>query len=244
MKAAIYLRVSTEEQLKNGYGIEAQREQCVAMAMVKQWNVVKEYSDDISGKKDETQRPGLASLMEEVCSGNIEAVIVSALDRLGRSTRMVLRIVDRLDSCNAELVSCKESLDTSTPQGRFVLRMFASLAELERDNIVQRTTEGRDARGRIDGERGGRLPMGYMRTDEGIVVVENEAEIVRDIFSQREAGNTLTAIAENLNSRGIRTRREKSWHASSVREILLNEDKYLGGLRGLSKDVHWLKIID
>jgi len=243
MKAAIYLRVSTEEQANNGYGIEAQREQCQAMATVKGWEIVREYSDDISGKKDESQRPGLASLLEDVCSGEIEAVIVSALDRLGRSTRLVLRIVDRLESCNAELVSCKESLDTSTPQGRFVLRIFASLAELERDNIVQRTTEGRDARGRIDGERGGRVPMGYIRVEQGIGIVENEAAIVRDIFTKRANGATLTIIADDLNRRRIQTRRGGSWHASSVRQVLLNEDKYRGGFRGESQ-VGWPVILE
>lgn len=71
-----------------------------------------------------------------------------------------------LNELGVELVSCKESLDTSSPAGRFVLTMFAALAQLERDNIVQRTTDGRNQRGRIDGERGGRVPMEYKRVFE------------------------------------------------------------------------------
>jgi site-specific DNA recombinase len=73
--------------------------------------------------------------------------------------------------------------------------MFASLAELERDNIVERTTSGRNARGRKDGERGGRLPMGYTRTESGIEIEPAGAEVVRSIFTQRVEGATLTAIA-------------------------------------------------
>ena len=243
MNAAIYLRVSTTEQAENGFGLDAQREKCMAQAIVNDWDVVQEYVDDISGTKDESERPGLAAMLEAVCNGDIEAVIVAALDRLGRSTRLVLRIIDRLDACDAKIASCKESLDTSTPAGRFVMRMFASLAELDRDNIVQRTTEGRDARGRIDGERGGRVPMGYTRTEEGVEIVPDEAEIVRQIFSKRGASATLTVIADSLNKQGIKTRRGGKWHASSVRQILMNEDKYRGGFRWES-EIRWPVILE
>ena len=123
------------------------------------------------------------------------------------------------------------------------MRMFASLAELDRDNIVQRTTEGRDARGRIDGERGGRVPMGYTRTEEGVEIVPDEAEIVRQIFSKRGAGATLTVIADGLNKQGIKTRRGGKWHASSVRQILMNEDKYRGGFRWES-EIRWPVILE
>jgi site-specific DNA recombinase len=238
MNTAVYLRVSTEEQAEK-YGLIAQREQCEAMATVKGWDIAKVYQDDVSGTTAE--RPGLQAMLQAVCNGEHQAVIVSGLDRLARSTRLVLDIVEKLDGCSAELVSCKESLDTSTPQGRFVLRMFASLAELERDNIVERTTDGRDARGRIDGEKGGRLPMGYRRVFEdskavGVEVNEQRAELVRDIFAQRVAGSTLTAIADRLNEQGYTTERGGSWHASSVRQILLNEDAYKGGYRGESPE--------
>jgi len=243
MKTAIYLRVSTTEQAENGFGLDAQREKCMAQAVVNGWDVVQEYVDDISGTKDEIERPGLAAMLEAVCEGDIDAVIVAALDRLGRSTRLVLRIIDKLDACNAKIASCKESLDTSTPAGRFVMRMFASLAELDRDNIVQRTTEGRDARGRIDGERGGRVPMGYIRTEEGIEIVPVEAKIVCQIFARRKFGATLTLIANELNAQVTKTRRGGEWHASSVRQILMNENKYRGGFRWES-EIRWPVILE
>jgi site-specific DNA recombinase len=241
MNTAIYLRVSTEEQAINGYGLGAQREQCKAMATVKGWEVNKEYLDDTTGTKGEEHRPGLASLLDDVCNGDTNAVIVSSLDRLGRSTRLVLDLVERIVNCNAEIISCKETLDTSTPQGRFVLRMFASLAELERDTIVERTTAGRNTRGKIDGEKGGRVPMGYQRIFEdakavGVELDPGKVSLVRDIFSQRSQGETLSKIADTLNDRGETTPRGGTWHASSVREILLNDDKYRGGYRGDSQE--------
>jgi site-specific DNA recombinase len=244
MKTAIYLRVSTNEQVLEGYGLDAQRSKCLAMAEVKGWEIISEFVDEgISGTKDESGRPGLASLLDAIEAEEVNSVIVSSIDRLGRSTRLVLRMVDNLNGSGVDLVSCKESLDTTTATGRFVLRMFASLAELERDNIVERTTEGRDARGRIDGDRGGRLPMGYERTEKGVIIVEYEAAIVREIFSARKRGLTLVKIAEMLNDRDIMTRRGGMWHASSVRQVLLNDDKYQGGFRGESKE-RWPVILE
>ena len=248
-KAAIYLRVSTDEQATDGYGLAAQREKCQAMATVKGWPVAAEYADEgISGSKGPDERPGLAALLAAACGGEIDAVIVAALDRLGRATKLVLDLVDHLDGCNVAIVSCKESLDTETPTGRFVLTIFASLAELERDMITERLTGGRNARGRIDGERGGRLPFGYYRlkinnTKSSIEIDENKAEIVRRIFSERAGGATLQAIADGLNDAGIPSPRNASWHPSSVRAVLQNEDAYKGGYRWKSKQA-WPVILD
>ena len=121
--------------------------------------------------------------------------------------------------------------------------MFAALAELERDTIVQRTTDGRNERGRKDGERGGRVPDGYTRTPEGIMIVAERADIVRKIFDLRDQGLALRAIADQLNSDGYTTARGHKWHASSVREIMLNEAVYRGGKRGES-DLTWTPILN
>src|SRR5689334_7380029 len=119
-RAAIYIRVSSEEQV-SGYGLDVQRERCRAQATAKGWSIAGEYEDaGISGTKDATQRPGLAGLVAAAEIGQIDAVIVLALDRLGRRTRIVLDLVDQLAAASVDIVSCKESLDTTTPAGRFV----------------------------------------------------------------------------------------------------------------------------
>lgn len=245
-KAALYARVSTEDQATNGFGLDVQRERCRAMATVKGWEVVAEYCDDgISGTLDADSRPGLTALLDAANAGDVSAVIVLSLDRLGRKTTLVLDLVERLTSAGVEVVSVKEQLDTSTPTGRFVLTMFAALSQLERDTIVQRTTDGRNARGRKDGERGGSVPFGYtrIRNDKGratgVEVDETAAAVVRDIFTMRDEGLSLRAIAENLNyamrqidaPRGGRT-----WYASTVKVILDNEQAYRGGFRGASRE--------
>ena len=96
-KAAIYLRVSTDEQV-NGYGLYVQRTRCEAMAIVKGWEFAAVYSyEGLSGTLDAGRRPGLAALLAAACSGEVQAVIVLSLDRLARKTLLVLDLVDRLD---------------------------------------------------------------------------------------------------------------------------------------------------
>jgi site-specific DNA recombinase len=213
------------------------------MAIVKGWEVAAVYSDEgLSGTLDASKRPGLKSLLQASCAGDVQAVIVLSLDRLARKTLLVLDIVGRLDGCGVELVSVKESLDTSTPSGRFALTMFAAIAQLERDTIVARTTDGRNERGRIDGERGGTMPLGYERVRDtngraiGVGVVDSDAATVRAIFAQRAGGASLRAIADKLNTDGIKPRRGAKWYASSVREVLDNRDCYRGGQRWVSTE--------
>lgn len=223
-----------------GYGLTVQAQRCQAMAIVKDWPVVETYADEgISGTKDAADRPGLAALLQAVQAGEVDAVIVLALDRLGRKTRIVLDLIEQLTAAGVVLVSCKESLDTTTPQGQFVVTMFAALAQLERDTIVERTTAGRNERGKRDGDKGGRVPYGYVRTDAGIIVDPEAASAVRWIFDRHGAGWSLRAIAHELLGPSPRG---GQWHASSIATILQNRDAYQGGQRGESP-VEWPAIL-
>jgi site-specific DNA recombinase len=244
LRAAVYIRVSTEEQANEGYGLDVQTQRCRAQIIAKGWELAGEFADaGISGTKDASERPGLAALLLAAENSEIDAVVVLALDRLGRNTRLVLSLVETFADAGVEIVSCKESLDTSTPQGKFVLTMFAALAQLERDTIVERTTAGRNARGQVDGERGGRVPMGYRRTSQGVIEVdEYRAGIVKAMFALRDKQMSLKAIATYLNAVEIKTPRNKQWHASSVKEVIDNRETYLGGLRGAS-NISWPKIL-
>jgi site-specific DNA recombinase len=245
-RAALYLRVSTSEQAENGHGLDVQRERCKALVVVKGWQVVAEFSDEgVSGTLGIEERVGLKALMQAIESGDIDAVIVLALDRLARSTLLILDLVSKITAKGVTIASCKESLDTSTPTGQFVLTMFAALAQLERDTIVERTTAGRNARGKKDGEKGGSVPYGYVRalSESALLVDEKAAQVVRKIFSMRNEGLTLRSIADALNEQDIPSPKGKKWYASSVKSVLSNEEAYRGGTRGDS-DTRWPKILD
>lgn len=243
-RAVIYVRVSTDEQA-DAYGLDVQRERCRAMATVKGFTVVAEHVDaGLSGTLAPAARPGLAAALAAVDAGDADTLIVYALDRLGRRTAIVLDVVERLRVAGCAVVSCRESLDGTTPAGAFTLTMFAALAQLERDTIVERTTAGRNARGQVDGERGGRVPFGYRRGDGGPVIDADAAAIVRRIIAERRRkGGTLQAIADGLNADGIASPRGgRAWYPSSVAAVLANADAYAGGTRGASS-VRWPAIL-
>lgn len=245
-RAGIYVRVSTDEQARDGYGLAVQRERCRAQATAKGLAVVAEYADEgISGTLDATARPGLADMLAAAHLGEIDTVIVLSLDRLARKTRLVLEIVETLDRARCDLVSVKESLDTTTPQGQFTLTIFAALAQLERDVIVQRTSDGRNERGRRDGERGGRMPMGYRRVGDGLIEVDTDAApVVRRIFAHRAEGKTLQAIADALNADAVpNPQGGRRWEPATVRAVLQNAPAYRGGPRSDSS-TRWPAILN
>jgi site-specific DNA recombinase len=245
LRVVAYVRVSTEDQARSGLGLDAQKARCAAMATVKEWPAPVIYADEgISGTKDSRKRPGLAHLLADLDAGTIDAVIILSLDRLGRKTRLILDLVEEITQ-RAILVSCKESFDTQTPQGQFVLTIFAAFSQLERDLISQRTSAALAERSRRDGNTAGRIPYGYLRTPDGGVVVDPEAaQVVRKVFALHRSGWALRAIAESYaNESGIPTPRGGSkWHHSTVRAILANQAAYAGGNRGAST-VKWPAII-
>lgn len=243
-RAAVYLRVSTEEQAAQGYGLDAQRTKAEAMLTLKGWTKAGEYADEgISGTLDESERPSLARLLADIRAGRVDAVILAALDRLGRRTQIVLRLVEEITGHGVALVSCKESLDTDSPAGRLMLTIFAAMAEWERETILERTDAGRKERGKKDGERGGRIPLGYRRTGQGIEVDAARAAVVRHIFALRAQGFTLRAIADRLNADGTPcSQRGTRWEAATVKAVLGNGAAYRGGQRANSP-VHWPAIL-
>ena len=243
-RAVIYLRVSTDEQATDGYGLDAQRMQCTAYAQAFSLQIVETLIDDgISGTKDANGRPALASAIELAKSGKFDILITASLDRIARNALLLLGLWDSFEALGISIVCVKERIDTSTAVGRLMRTVIAAIAEFERDTIVARTTAGRNERGKIDGEKGGRVPMGYQRVPgDGVIVDEDAAKIVRNVFALRRMEYTMQAIADYLNMANVPTPRGHRWHGSSVKAVLDNEAIYRGARRGDS-DVHWHSIL-
>lgn len=247
LRVAAYLRVSTEEQADSGLGMEAQRKNVQDMATRKGWAEVTHYRDEgVSGTKDVAKRPELAKLLAAVRAGEVDVVVVSSLDRLARNTLLVLDLVNEIATrCGVAFVSVKEAdiIDSTTPQGLLALTIFAALAQFERDQIAQRTKDAMAARGRRDGERGGRLPYGYLRTAESIAVDPYCGEVVRRIYGMRRRGLSLRAIAAQLEQEGIPSPVGGPWLFTAIRSILAHEKTYQGGRRGASEKT-WPQILE
>lgn len=230
-KACVYTRVSTDEQAEKLVSLSEQERMGKAAIVSKGWEYVKTFCDDgFSGKS--LDRPALQEMIKSIKSKEIEAVVIFKLDRLSRrqADTMVL-IEDVLLSNDVELISLSETLDTTTPWGRAMIGILASFNQLERENIVQRTSLGRNARAREGKYAGGKPPIGYKALNGELVVVPEEAEIVRLVFKMRSEGKTLIGIAEELNKQGYRTKKGYEFKHSAIQNILANESTYRGNYK-------------
>lgn len=172
-RAALYMRVSSVDQHP-----ETQLHDLRQMAAQRGFEIVEEYTDRISGVK--AKRPGLGQLMRDARHGKFDIVLVWASDRIARSTRHFLEVLDELNRLNIEFVSFREQIDTGGPLGRAIVVIIGAIAELERSLIVERVRAGM-RRARLDGRHIGRRPL----------ELDREA-----ILSDRRCGQSLGQIAK------------------------------------------------
>lgn len=244
LKAAIYVRVSTTKQVNEGFGLDSQKHRCSMMAQMKGWTIIKTYEDaGISGTLDSEQRDGLRTMLEDAKNKVFDVLIFYSLDRLGRTTSIVLKTIEELTNMEIKIVSCKESIDTSSPTGVFVLTIFAALAQLERDTIVSRMVEGKKERIKLDGECGGGLPYGYLRVDGKVGVDPYKSQIVNSVFDAYFINKlSMKKIATSFNDQKVPAPKGDKWHPQTIHKILSNRDKYSGASRNDSK-VNWPVIL-
>lgn len=231
LKACVYTRVSTSEQAMEGYSIEEQERMCKAAIVSKGWEYIGTYSDPgISGRT--MDRLGLQKMIRAIERGEIQAVVIYKLDRLSRKQRDTMTIIEDIFLENdVDLVSLNETLDTSTPWGRAMIGILSSFNQMESENIQMRTAMGKEAKATKGGYAGGKPPLGYKSVNGELVVVEEEAEIVRLIYKLRKDGMTMVNIAEELNKRGLKTKQGNEFQHSAIQGILNNKEMYLGHYR-------------
>ena len=227
-KACVYARVSTDEQAKKGYSVDEQVRMCRAQIDAKGWEYAGTFTDPgVSGRK--LDRPGLNAMIEKINAGDIGAVVIYKLDRLSRKQKDTMHIIENVIMANdVYLYSLNETLDTSTPWGRAMIGILSAFNQMESETIQMRTTDGRMAKAKQGGYAGGKPPLGYRSREGELVIVPEEAEIVRAIFSMRKEGKTLMGIAEKLNEMGYRSKSGKLFRHSAVQTILANESVYRG----------------
>lgn len=198
--AAIYIRVSTDAQAEEGYSIDAQKEQLSAYCVSKG---IKNYKFYIDGgwSGSNINRPEIQKLINDVNNNKISHVIVYKLDRLSRSQKDTLYLIeDVFNPHNVDFVSLNESMDTSTPMGRLMLGILSAFAQLERENIRLRTRMGMEERVKSGlWMGGGRIPYGYdYDKEKGILVPNGDAENVRQIYKLYIEGKAPQDIANTL----------------------------------------------
>lgn len=221
---ALYVRVSTEKQAEEGYSLDAQAKRLGAYCQAQGWDVDSArhiYVDaGISGKT--TDRAAFQQMMNAARNGEINRIVAMKLDRLARNVKDFLSIVEELKAVGCDLVLIKESFDTSTPQGKFALTMFAAMAEMEAATITERVMSGKAQKASDGGYNGAPCPLGYQYSNGAFTVDSSAAYWVKEVFSRFVGGHGMKTIADDLNAAGAITARGGAWYASTVRTILQN----------------------
>ena len=202
IKAGLYPRVSTQEQAKEGYSVGEQKERLKSYCAAMGWTVYNTYTDAgySGGNMD---RPGLQAMIKDVEDGKIDKVVVYKLDRLSRSQKDALHMIeDVFLPNNVDFVSITENFDTSTAFGKAAIGMTAVFAQLEKENIRQRMEMGREAKAKSGYYiRSKQLPLGYDYA-EGKLIINEDADIVKMIYKMYLDGYTQREICAYYHDRG------------------------------------------
>lgn len=220
-----YVRVSTENQLEN-YSIDEQVERIEGYCKAKGWVLLKTYTDGgFSGGN--TDRPALQQMIAAIRERQADAVVVYKLDRLSRSQKDTLTLIeDEFLANHADFVSINENFDTSSPFGRAMIGILSVFAQLEKDQITERFTMGRIGRGKAGYYHGGPVsPLGYDYTDGLLVVNEYQAMMVREIFQEFLAGKSMNSIWHAMEHKY-----PGKWSAFKIQKILTNS-VYIGKVK-------------
>ena len=224
-EALAYVRVSTTEQAREGVSLDAQENRIRAYCQMSSLSLVTVIREEgISAAKPLAGRPGGQQITDAVAAKRIGHVIALKLDRLFRDAVDALNQTRAWDRAGIALHLVDmggQTLNTATAMGRMFLTMTAAFAELERNLIAERTQAAllyKKSKLLVYGA----IPYGYSRYGDALKVIEMEFGIVRQVQKWSARGWSLRKIADTLNGRSVHTKRNRRWHASTLRHILRN----------------------
>jgi site-specific DNA recombinase len=220
IRAAIYTRVSTEEQAKEGFSLDAQLEKLRSYCKARDWVITGEYIDDgYSGRK--IKRPAYTKMMEEM--DQWDAILVIKMDRIHRNQKNFMVMMEQLNKNKKEFVSMSESFDTSTAIGRFVMNIIQGIAQLESEQIGERVYIGMEQKAKTNGGvLGFNIPFGYDYEEGKLIINEKESQVVKNIYSWYLDGKSMGEIVEMLNNAKVPTKNQGIWAKKMISTILKN----------------------
>lgn len=235
MKCAIYTRVSTEEQAKDGFSIRAQKERLDMFAQSQDWDIYDYYIDEGRSAKD-TEREELQRMLNDIAADKIEVVLVYKLDRLTRSVMDLYKLLEQFEANGCMFKSATEVFDTTTPTGRLFITLVAAVAQWERENLGERVKFGMEQMVEEGRWPGGPAPFGFRVNDEDNLIVDTEeAELYRYMYDLYESFHGDNSISNILNhDLKVKTRKGNDFSAKTVRDIMKNPIAY-GGFRWSNK---------
>ena len=205
-KCYIYTRVSTSMQV-DGYSLDAQKDKLHKYADYQDMIIAGEYSDEGKSGKSVEGRPQFQQMLSDIESGkdNVDYVLVFKLSRFGRNAADVLSSLQRMQDFGVNLICVEDGIDSSKDAGKLMISVLSAVAEIERENILVQTMEGRRQKAREGKWNGGFAPYGYQLINGELHIAEDEAEIIRIIYD-KFANTTMgiAAIATFLNNSGYK----------------------------------------
>ena len=219
---AIYIRVSSLDQARDGYSLAAQERTLRKYCSDKNYFVYKLYADEGISGKDMTHRPAVQELMQDAEEKKFDIILFWALSRFTRSVSDLYQTVYKLNQLNIDLVSYTEAFDTSTPFGRAIVGILGVFAQLERELTSERVSFALDEKFKQDRYTPSHL-KGYIVKNNKLQVIEKEADCIKLCFEAYLETHNLSETARKLNSAGYRGKRGKNFSANSVKVILKNK---------------------
>ena len=205
-KCYIYTRVSTAMQVE-GFSLDAQRERLLKEAKHRDMKVVGEFSDEGKSGKNTEDRPEFMRMMRNILNktDDVDYVLVFKLSRFGRNTADILNNVQIMQDYGVNLLCVEDGIDSAGASGKLMISVMSAVAEIERENILIQTMEGRKQKAREGKWNGGFAPYGYELVDEELKIVEDEAEVIRVIYQKFGMENYgMARVAKWLNANGYK----------------------------------------
>jgi len=211
LRCAIYTRKSTEEGLQQAFNsLDAQREACSAYIMSQcheGWQPVPDLYDDGGYSGGSMNRPGITQLLEDIQAGKVDVIVVYKVDRLTRSLADFAKIIEVLDKHKASFVSVTQAFNTTSSMGRLTLNVLLSFAQFEREVTGERIRDKIAASKARGMWMGGVVPLGYKVEERKLIVISDEADRVRHIFTRYLQLGSVYALQAELANQGIRTKK-------------------------------------
>lgn len=226
MKVALYIRVSTEEQAREGYSLAAQEKALREKCDREGWEVFAVYADRGISGKDITHRPAMQAMLAVASQHEFDIILVWALSRFTRSVADLYNTYDQMRKWDVDLVSLTEAFETRTPTGRAMMGMLGIFAQMEREFTSERVLAALEQRAR-SGKRTFNECLGYDKAGDSVVINPKEAEMVRYVFDKFIEYKNLSAVAELCRLKGFTGKRGKQQTAYTI-QVILTRPVYAG----------------